>query len=106
MYTGGEDGSIKIWTLNEEALKSVPLHFNESLEISLKAPSLPTETEEERQVHIAVFSLIFQAKLTREIFNKIEALEDQMMVMSKSIQDLYLILKRLETQFDKPKLSK
>jgi len=44
-----------------------------------------------------------QFKLTQEIFNKLEGMEDQMMVMSKNIQDLYLILKNLESNYDKQK---
>jgi len=93
LYTGSEDGIIKVWALNDDGMKQYV--EKEPKEVILRAPSQPTETEEERQ-----------SKLTREIFNKIEALEDQMMVMSKSIQDLFGILKKLEGNMDKPKLTK
>jgi hypothetical protein len=45
-----------------------------------------------------------QYKLTQEIFNKLEGMEDQMLVMSKNIQDLYLTLKNLESNMEKQRL--
>jgi len=92
LYTGSEDGTIKVWALQAETFGILPSDEKQVLLHSIEGKE---ETEDERQ-----------AKLTREIYNKIEAMEDQMMVMSKNIQDLYLILKRVEGQLEKPKPQK
>eukprot|EP01114_Cavostelium_apophysatum_P013786 TRINITY_DN3420_c0_g1_i1.p1 TRINITY_DN3420_c0_g1~~TRINITY_DN3420_c0_g1_i1.p1 ORF type:complete len:751 (+),score=185.85 TRINITY_DN3420_c0_g1_i1:169-2421(+) len=89
LITGSEDGMIQSWEFVEPSQQDHPTKS--------KGAVVLHENKIETVEHESQF------KLTQEIFNKLEGMEDQMIVMSKNIQDLYLILKNLETNLDKQK---